>query len=123
MTFTIMSKLKDSGNRVLYNPRFRTVIETHLPILRVAPVATVQPISPDKIHQYESDFYGLLNELGIPMEMHWVYLRVNGLFNPTDFGRETHDPYRRSIRFNLLHPSMDYLTELVMLFTSTQSRR
>lgn len=121
MAFAIASQAKDPGDSVYYDPRFRTVIETHLSILRQAPSTQQQPITADMIHRHEGDFYGLLMELGISLQFHWIYLRVNGLESPNQFGAQLRDPYRDHYAFTLIIPSTDAMNELRSLFLTTQA--
>jgi hypothetical protein len=108
------------GNGVFYDPGFRTVLETHIPFLRAPQVSRRMPISPDKIYQFEGDFYGLLSDLDIPMEHHWVYLRVNGFHSPVEFGTQAHDPYAKRVAFDLILPAADALRDLAIQYQSTR---
>lgn len=121
MAFTVVSQARPSGDRIYYDPGFRAVIETHLIALRSPNIATSEPISPQKVHQYEGDFYGLLIEKNIPMHLHWIYLRVNGMMNPAEFGTEKYNPFHQHRQFELLHPPEDFLQELRLLYTSVRS--
>ncbi len=121
MAFALSNQAKDPGDSVYYDPRFRTVIETHLPILRTAPSTQRQRISPDMIHRYEGDFYGLLIELGVSFQFHWIFMRVNGLESPNQFGAQLRDPYRDRYEFTLLAPATEALGELRSLFLTTQA--
>lgn len=120
MSFKVASLARDSGDSVLYEPGFRTIIETHLPIIKDPSISRQTQITPDKIHQYEADFYGLLCEMEIPLDQHWIYLRANDMTNPNEFGRTAHDPYVKSIMFTMILPSTDFVDQLRLLYISTR---
>ena len=119
MAFTVKNLANPSGDPVYYDPTFRTVIETHLDILASPPMAKNMPITPDKVYQYEGDFYGLLSELGVQPHLHWIFLRVNGMYNPNEFGMELHDDFRREYDWSLIVPSTDLIRDLRQLHTTT----
>jgi len=122
MAFTVTTLSRSSENTaVYYDPEFRTVLESHMQLFRTHPSTQASPIGPDKIHQYEGDFYGLLGELGILMEHRWLYMRVNGMMNPNEFGRDLQNPYADRIGFRLLTPPMDLFGDIRMLFLTTRT--
>lgn len=116
MAFTVNELAHPAGDAVFYEPGFRTVIETHLPLLRNSPDTRRQEISADKIHQYEGDFYGLLAEQGVPLELHWLHLRVNGFESPYQFGRVDAYGQFTELAFTLLLPSPDVIRGLRTLY-------
>lgn len=120
MAFAVASQAKDPGDPVYYDPRFRTVIESHLTILRNSPTTQRQRISPDTIHRFEGDFYGLLIEMGVSFQFHWIFMRVNNLESPNQFGAQLRDPYRDRYEFTLLTPSTEAMNDLRSLFLTTQ---
>jgi hypothetical protein len=118
MAFTVTAQRVPSGDDLYYDPRFRLIIETHLNILKQEAVAIAE-ISADLIYQFEGDFYGLLTQQGIPAELHWIYLRVNGMENPTQFGKAVRDPYRRAYSFSVVKPNPNTISELRSTFLTT----
>lgn len=121
MAFTVASLSRESENtEVYYDPEFRTVLETHMQLFRTHPTTRHTPISPDKIHQYEGDFYGLLGEMGVLMEHRWLYMRVNNMTNPNQFGHSLRDPYARLVGFGMLTPPMDLFSDIRTLFLTTR---
>ena len=38
--------------------------------------------------QYRGDFHGLLLHINVPMELHWVTTKLNGLASSTDYDGE-----------------------------------
>jgi hypothetical protein len=120
MAFTVLAHRVPSGDDLYYEMRFRNIVETHLNILKREAVAFTD-VAPDKIYQYEGDFYGLLSEMGIEPQYHWIYLRVNDMTNPNQFGKAVRDPYRRAYTFGLLRPNPNGITELRTAYLATKN--
>jgi len=121
MAFSVTDQGVNPGDVVYYDPKFRTIIETHLSILRRPGMSGEQIIEPSLIHQFEGDFYGLLTHLGVRPSLWWIYLRVNGMESPNQFGGQLHDPYREHYRFTLKLPPDEFITNLRTLFLTTQT--
>lgn len=117
MAFTILAEMAKPGEVIYYDPRFRLHIETHLNIL-INRAAAVDDIPPDKYYQYEGDFHGYLIELGIPMEMHFIYMRMNGMTNPNQFGKEQRDPHADPLAPKLIRPNLNLVDGIVKYFMS-----
>lgn len=65
---------------------FKTVIEDHLSILsHPKRITEVKSVSPVDANRFEYDFFGLLRILNVPVQYHWVVMRVNGMSSPVDF--------------------------------------
>lgn len=108
-----MSLMKKAGDAVYYDPAYRRVLESHLPILRDPGFSTVEIIEADEVHQYEGDLFGLLHRRGIPAHEHWIVMRVNGFENPNQFGREMHHAYRTQRPFQLRRPDGQVLEQIL----------
>lgn len=120
MAFTVTDQRQNVGDTIYYDPGFRQVIETHLPILRRAGGIQVYTVPPEKIYQHEGDFYGLLAEMGISLQFHWIYMRVNGLESAHQFGQQLHDPYKNQFSFQLIIPSVEIIADLKNMYLTTQ---
>lgn len=123
MALSVRSLARAAGDPVYYDPGFRLLLETHLPLFQAGGVVSYQPISPDRLHQFEGDFYGLLSSLDVPLEWHWLYLRLNGLENSAHFGKEAHDPYHRPTTYHLKVPSEDLIRHLRSLYLSINTTK
>ena len=64
---------------------FRNNIENHLDYLRESGKSTLVTIEPFKLVKYKGDFYGLLNSLQKNQDVHWIIMRLNGMYNPIEF--------------------------------------
>jgi hypothetical protein len=75
---------------VYFDPRFLTVIESHLTYLRSLPDNSFLTVTDLLAYKYEGDFYGLLFELGVPHYLHQIVLRINGYSSSADYKSEMH---------------------------------
>lgn len=112
MAFDIIEKLSKPSVEVHFNPKFRAVIEDHLNILKTANVS-IEPIDLQLFWKYEGNFYGLLTEMGIKMNLHWIYLRVNGFHHPFEFAKEVRDPLDKRYDPILINPSEKLISDLI----------
>lgn len=117
MSFAILQNMAEKGADLFYEQGFRNIIESHLNILSNAYI-TKQPISGDMVYQYEGNFYGYLIDIGVQPQYHWIYLRVNGMTNSNQFGKELRDPYQRIYEWTLIIPSDDIINELAAQYNT-----
>jgi hypothetical protein len=75
--------MTDPGPSVIYEDGFRNLIEDHITYLRNHPQTQVVTATSQQTYKYEFDLAGLLNELGITTDMHWIVMRMNHLTSPT----------------------------------------
>ena len=71
-----------------FEPAFRQVLEEHLEMIRTAgspPSLTVAPIVASR---YQGDYFGLLDELRVPVYLQWITMRINGLSSPLQAGTD-----------------------------------
>jgi hypothetical protein len=74
--------LTAQGAAVYYTDAFRNVLEDHMTYLRKATSTTVMNVDPIKAYRFELDLDGLLLDMGIPLYLHWVVMRMNNLSSP-----------------------------------------
>jgi hypothetical protein len=117
MAFTILTDMAQPGDDVYYDPKFRLIAETHMVILRQEDISR-QQIDLDLFYQYEGNFYGYLVEIGVQPELHWLYMRVNGMTNPNQFAKEVRDPYGRAYSPVLIRPNDNIISGLVQYYMS-----
>lgn len=82
MALTDVLNVTDSAG--YFEPMFRKVLEEHLKIIKEQSNLTTVTITPIQALRYKGDFYGLLNELGVPDYLKWITLRVNDMISPSD---------------------------------------
>lgn len=83
---TIDTLATPSGPDLYYDQGFRNTLEDHMSVLRNDPKCETILIEPYKTIVYEGDLFGMLSDLTIPRQYHWVIMRMNNINNPTDFG-------------------------------------
>jgi len=70
------------------NYDFETFIESHIPYI-IQNYISIQKDVPENVTiVYKGDFYGLLSSLLIPMDLHYIVMRVNGFYSSQDFTGE-----------------------------------
>lgn len=117
MAFTILEQTPDGGAQMFYDPAFRLIVETHINILRTIN-AERREIPLELYWQYEGNFYGYLTEIGIEQELHWIYLRVNGMENPNQFAADVRNPLDKKYNNILIKPSNNEIGNLQQFYTS-----
>lgn len=87
MTMTVQALQNSPGELLFYDEDWMTLIETHLPCLRLDANSSVLNVDPHLVNMFRGDFYGLLMNLStpIPPKYHYVILRANGFTNPLDY--------------------------------------
>lgn len=68
------------------------------------------------LYQFEGNFYGYLMSRGVPPEYHWIYLRVNRMHSPEEFGRNRNANALKNPTFYLVEPSLDAIGAILMLY-------
>lgn len=81
MTITARSKLKISSDALFTDPDFIEKLEHHLPILR-SRATRISGASPLDQDVNRGDFRKVLFKIGIPLHMHWLIMRINGIMDP-----------------------------------------
>lgn len=115
MALTVTALLADAGDALYYDPDFRNVLETHMLLLRRLGVAR-EVIANDLVYQFEGNFYGYLVARGVPAYLHWVYLRVNNMVHPNEFGKAMRDPNNRAVRVEYITPDSNLLANIRSLY-------
>jgi hypothetical protein len=95
------------GPNVYYDQAFRNVLEDHLTYLKTHPTTRTIEIRLNLVFKYIGDFNGLLTELKIPAEMHFICMRMNGMTSPNEY---------ETTMTTLLMPSKEELSRLRSVF-------
>lgn len=120
MPLSIHQNELPAGDSLMYDPAFRQVLEVHLPVLRTTRYIEERTIEPTLIDRYQGDFYGLLASLQIPLDQHWLIMRLNGFKSPREFGLELLNPYKKITGYSLIIHSDEYLRDLRSMFLTTR---
>lgn len=85
MTMSVIALSAPLGEHNYYSDGFRLTLENHMPyLLHPSKHRNVNVAGINKI-KYQGDFHGLLTQLNIPTELHWITTRLNGLGSPMDY--------------------------------------
>lgn len=76
----------NDGPTIYYDEDFRNVMEDHMTLLRTSATTQVIAVDPGKAYKYEFDLWGFLTEYNVPVELHWIAMRMNQMTSPMDFG-------------------------------------
>jgi hypothetical protein len=76
----------DLGDDTFYDKDFMDVLEAHMSSLRESRETNSISVDSHAAVVYTGDLYGYLNSLKINPSLHWIIMRVSGLFNPFEFG-------------------------------------
>lgn len=106
---SLFNNAKSPGPDIYYRADFRDVVETHIPILLTNAKTTEQLVEPQMAYKNDGNFVGLLNDLGIKNELHWIVMRLNGMYSPTEY---------TSDRISILLPPDSYISQLVRMHTT-----
>lgn len=73
-----------SVSSVYFDRSFRIVLEDHLGILKASIETIMISVKPLEALKYEGDFSGLLTSYNVPVNLHWITMRMNDLTSPSD---------------------------------------
>lgn len=74
------------GADVFYSKEFRDTLESHMDYFRKSRDTRAMDVDPQKAEVYDGDLFGFLLYAKIAPKLHWVVMRVNNFFSPTEFG-------------------------------------
>lgn len=120
MAYTLMAEQQKTNAGIHYETGFRNTIENFIYGLRRDATTQIQVIDGVTVSKYRGDFYGLLASLGVPFDYYHIYLRVNGLKSPTDFGTNLTDPYSMDSTFTLYRPTNENIGNIERLYSTIQ---
>lgn len=75
------------GEDVSYTEEFRIVLDSYIYVLKTK--ATVITVADVDSYKYDGDFYGYLDNAGVPKEYHYAYLIANSYKSPFEFNSFT----------------------------------
>lgn len=113
MTMSVLRRARDAGEASYQTRLFRRVVEDHLDLIKTRAISKTEIPTPQQFGKYRGDFYGLLIELGVKEQFHWITLRVNGLHSPADYVDE-------NLLISIINPS--YIKTIVDKHLSTLAR-
>lgn len=87
-TAPLYQSLLGDGVLTFYTEEMRTTLEMHIPFLLAGNRSTVVPVDPHMAYQHEYDFNSLLLAINLPYHLHWITMRLNGMFSPSEYTRD-----------------------------------
>lgn len=78
MAFSIASLVVNSGPELYYSKKWIRTIREHVPFLKSAQTTQVIQVPANLAHANRNNVAGLLNDLKIPQESHFLLTMVNG---------------------------------------------
>jgi hypothetical protein len=64
---------------------FNKQLELMIPIILRNKKFNIYQIDNLDSYKYEGDFFTLLSKIGIPYQFHWITLRINNYYSPSEF--------------------------------------
>lgn len=89
----IHSLMTKAGDSMWYTDGFRNVLESHLTYFRSSPELRIVPIDKHLSYKYEGDLYGLLDEIGIDKQYHYLIMMLNNYSHPADYDGNRYELY------------------------------
>ncbi len=84
MQATIETLAADPANTIFDDVDFKNVLEDHLSWFIDHPNTSVFPVTAHQVEVYDFDWIGLLKDLNIQSDLHWLVIRMNGGKSLTD---------------------------------------
>lgn len=78
--------MADAGPDVFYTKEFRDTLEAHMSYFRTSDSVRTLDVDPLQAEVYDGDLFGFLQYAGIELKYHWITMRLNNFFSPTEFG-------------------------------------
>jgi hypothetical protein len=113
MAMTVLSEMSASGPAFFFTQTWRLLVESHLTWLRARNESDIVVIQPHIGYKYEGDLYGALTECRVPQYLHWIIMRMNGLYSPSDFN---------GTGVSLMVPTIDTVQQLAAVANTTQKK-
>lgn len=76
--------LQSITDDVYFEHDFKLLLESHLTYLKETDIR-LQVVTEHQNYKYEGDFYGLLDDIGIPKNLHYITMRVNDYEHSGDY--------------------------------------
>lgn len=81
----LSERMTADGPNIYYSEAMRNMLEVHIPYLLSGGRSTLINIEPVLAWEYEYDFCALLHQYDIPGHLHWIAMRMNGLYSPDQY--------------------------------------
>lgn len=122
MSFSVSNQLVDAGDSVYYEEAFMVMIESCLPYIKTHQQNKIVTVTEEDTYKFEGDFYGLLASYDVPLALRWIYLRVNGYNNSSEYHRQGVRPTTETDSRVLIFPYEPMIEELRNAYVSSQQK-
>lgn len=112
MTMSINKLAVSESSSFYYSREIKTLLESHVGLLIKSDETSLMELLPSIVYKYEGDLYGLLTVLKIPLQYHWIIMRMNGYSSPNQL---PHNKYA------LLRPSFAMIDQIINMYRSSKS--
>lgn len=112
MSFSINNVANSESYGLYYKNEIRVLLESHVEFIKNHSSTTVERVMSSLTYKYEGDFYGLLMALKIPIEYHWITMRINGYSSPTEMSGE---------KIAFLKPDFTLIEQIINIHRSANS--
>ena len=99
MSMSVLQHARAVGESNYYIPSFNKVLEDHLEYISKSAISDRIIPTGRQYAKFIGDFTGLLIELDVKEEYHWITMRINGLHSSMDYLDE-------SLVIKLINPSI-----------------
>lgn len=113
MVMSINQMMVPDGAALYYSEPWMRMIESHLSYLRERSVDNVVAVLPYLGNKHEADLFGLLRQLRVRAEHHWIVMRLNDFTSPNQI---------RSDREFLILPNFDDIEKLRSVFQTINKK-
>lgn len=114
MASSIEIFMNNSPDRKMDTASFRNILEDHLEYFRNHPNTRLIEITAHDANVYQFDWIGLLRKHGVPEDLHWLTIRLNGGMSYVDLGQDA-----RSI----LVPDSTEVSKLLQMHTTSRKKK
>ena len=80
-----INNIQSSFDQIYFDHNFLVMIESHLTYLKTVGNVRLTEVSNHQNYKFEGDLFGLLDDLHVPKNFHYITARVNGYENSADF--------------------------------------
>ena len=109
---SLYNLLPQQNTQIVFDDGFRNMLEDHIPNLLANGGTTNQTVDPATAYQFNNDFYGLLDSIGVPWYLQWITLRMNGYTDPSDYTNDN---------LSIVIPPSSALNQLLNIYQSVSS--
>lgn len=109
---SITALAMEEPKQVYLSTEIRNLLESHIEFLRKHPTTTFFGLEPHLIYKYRGDFYGLMIQANVPINYHWLMLRINGYTSPTNIDEN---------RLYFIQPNFTFVEQIINAYRASKN--